>query len=310
MTGQLDLFSDNRRTIRLNDAAELLRALRLEEALAVYAELLTDAPEDAELLALRGLVTAWREKLLILFHAAPFGSERLHDFWRELTPDTLPALAAALSELLIEELRSLPSPELIYIPPRFHLGTLLLTTGRFAEAECWFARALDAGIGERGRFLAWRGDALTGLGNLGQAKRAYLAAFLEGPHEVDLESVQSPLIRDLIDSLEGEEHDFSGEEDLPAWLPVWGWLQGVFPLPLQELVVDRDTFIDALEAAHSTRSLPVARLWFDDLRYAEYLRTAFRDDRELGRVRRRMRQLSGFMFERYMERMRSHWGAV
>jgi len=33
---QLDLFCDNRRTIRLNDAYGLLRALRLEEALAVY----------------------------------------------------------------------------------------------------------------------------------------------------------------------------------------------------------------------------------------------------------------------------------
>lgn len=33
---QLDLFCDNRRTIRLNDADGLLRALRLEEAIAVY----------------------------------------------------------------------------------------------------------------------------------------------------------------------------------------------------------------------------------------------------------------------------------
>jgi hypothetical protein len=32
---QLNLFCDNRRTIRLNDAGELLRALRLEEALAL-----------------------------------------------------------------------------------------------------------------------------------------------------------------------------------------------------------------------------------------------------------------------------------
>jgi len=37
---QLDLFCDNRRTIRLNDAGELLSALRLEEALAANGELL------------------------------------------------------------------------------------------------------------------------------------------------------------------------------------------------------------------------------------------------------------------------------
>jgi hypothetical protein len=44
------------------------------------------------------------------------------------------------------------------------------------------------------------------------------------------------------------------------------------------------------------------------LRYAEYLRTLFRDDRELVRVRRRMRQVNKFMFERYMEKMRGPMG--
>lgn len=301
---QLDLFSDNRRTIRFNDALELLRALHLEEALAVCMELLADAPEDEEILALRRQVAVWRENLT-LFHAAPDGSERLHDLWQELTSDTPPTLVTGLSELLIEELRSLPSPELIHIQPRFHLGTLLLAAGRYVEAERWLARALDAGIGERGRFLAWRGDALTKLGEPGQAKKAYLAAFLEGPHEVDLETVQNPLIHDLLASLESEEHD-CGAEGLSDWLPVWGWLRGAFALPLHELVVDRAVFVEGLETAHSSRSLPLARLWFDDLRYAEYLRTAFRDDRELVRVRRRMRQMSGFMFEQYMERLRSN----
>jgi tetratricopeptide (TPR) repeat protein len=218
-------------------------------------------------------------------------------------------LAAALRALLVDELRQFPSPELIYIPPRFHIGTVLMTDGRFAEAERWFSRALGAGISERGCFLAWRGDALARLGDQERARDAYLAAFLEDPHEVDLASLQSPLIHDLLGSLESEDHDF-GEEELPAWLPVWGWLQGAFGLPLNEPAADRAAFVDALEAAHSTRSLPTARLWFDDLCYAEYLRTAFRDDQELVRVRRRMRQLCGFMFERYMERMRGTVGDV
>jgi tetratricopeptide (TPR) repeat protein len=299
---QLDLFADNRRTILLNDANELLRALRLEEALAVYAELLADAPADAELLALRGQVAAWREKLR-LFHAAPLGSERLHRLWRELTPGLPTALAAALRGLLIDQLGLLPAPELIFIPPCFHLGTLLLAAGRFAEAEYWLARALAAGIGERGRILAWRGDALTQLGDMERARNAYLAAFLEGPHQVERKSLQSPLIQDLLDSLESEEHDISAEA-LPAWLPVWGWLQGEFTLPLKELLADRNAFVVALEAAYDRRRLPEARLWFDDLCYAEYLRTGFRDDRELVRVRRRMREQSQFMFERYMEKLR------
>lgn len=305
---QLDLFCDNRRTIRLNDADVLLSALRLEEALAVYGELLADAPEDAELLALHGLVAAWRERRS-LFHAAPAGTERLHVLWRKLTPDTPPPLAAALRALLVDELRQLPSPELTYLPPRFHIGTLLLADGRFAEAKRWFARALEAGIGERGRFLTWRGDALTKLGDPDRAMSAYLAAFLEDPLAVDMASLQSPLIHDLLFSLESEDHDL-GEADLPAWLPVWGWLQGAFGLPLKELMADRAAFVDTLEAVHTSRSLPASRLWFDDLCYAEYLRTAFRDDRELVRVRRRMRLLSGFMFGRYMEKIRRTAGGV
>lgn len=229
----------------------------------------------------------------------------MHDLWRELTPQTPSPLAVALRELLIDELWQLPSPELIYIPPRFHIGTLLMTAGRFAEAEHWFA--LGAGIGERGRFLAWRGDALARLGDQGRARDVYLAAFLEDPLAVDVASLQSPLIHDLLFSLESEDHDL-GEADLPAWLPVWGWLEGAFRLPLKELMADRAAFVDALEAAHTSRSLSTARLWFDDLCYAEYLRTAFRDDRELVRVRRRMRLLSGFMFGRYMEKMRGAAG--
>ncbi|AMV70933.1 hypothetical protein DBW_0536 [Desulfuromonas sp. DDH964] len=299
---QLDLFCDNRRTIRLNEAGDLLHALRLEEALAIYGELLADAPEDIEILTLQGLVAGWRERLL-RFYAEPAGSERLHQLWQELTPQTPAAIAAGLRELLVTDLSKLPSPELIYIPPRFHIGTLLLAVGRFAEAECWLARALEVGIGERRRFLAWRGDAMTKLGDPDRAMSVFLAAFLEGPHEVDLSMLQNPQMHDLLLSLESEDHDI-GAADLPAWLPVWGWLQGVFGLPLKEPAADRAAFVDALEAAHSFRSLPAARLWFEDLRYAEYLRTTFRDDRELVRVRRRMRQLNGFMFERYMERMR------
>jgi len=45
---QLDLFSDNRRTILLNDAGTMLRSLDLKKALSVYAGLLDDSPGDRE----------------------------------------------------------------------------------------------------------------------------------------------------------------------------------------------------------------------------------------------------------------------
>lgn len=50
---QLDLFCDNRRTIRLNDAENLLQNHYLDEALGVYAEPLLDTPDDTEYLRTR-----------------------------------------------------------------------------------------------------------------------------------------------------------------------------------------------------------------------------------------------------------------
>jgi hypothetical protein len=77
------------------------------------------------------------------------GSESLHDLWLKLTDDTPPPLAAGVLQLVIEGLKKLPWPELIYITPRFHIGTLLMAQERNAEAESWLARAIDGGIDER-----------------------------------------------------------------------------------------------------------------------------------------------------------------
>lgn len=299
---QLDLFCDNHRIIGLNCAEEMLHALRLEEALAVYQELLADRPDDAELRMLQAVVDYWR-KTLRAFYNAPAGHQRIHDLWLLLTPETPASLKTGLSEMLIDELQQLPSPERIFVPPRFHMGVLLLAVGHFALADDWFARALDAGIGARGRFLGWRGDALTLLGDSERAMSVYRTAFREDPQQVDLESLQNPQIHELLTSLEGEDHGLEDAE-LVAWLPFWGWLHGVFGLSLQEPLTDRAAYVTSLEAAHSCRSLSVARLWYDDLCYAEYLRTAYRDDREMVRVRRRMRQLNAFMFQCYMEKLR------
>lgn len=302
---QLDLFCDNRRTIRLNDAGEMLRALDLEKALAVYADLLSDAPGDGIILRLQITVGQWRDTLS-RFHGCPVGSGRLHDLWLSLTDDTPSPLAVGVLELLTAGLQGLPEPELIYIPPRFHIGTILLARERFAEAEFWFSKALVSGIGERALFLGWRGDALMSLGDARRAKESYLAAFLEEPHAVDLTSQKNPLIHNLLFSLESEGGEEIADHDMVSWLPVWGWLHGEFVLSMDEVAADHHAFAAALEKSERLRDTPLPRLWFDYLRYAEYLRTMFRNDRELGRVRRRMRELSGFMFDRYLEKVRGH----
>jgi hypothetical protein len=52
---QLDLFCDNRRTIRLNETDELLRCLLLDEALAVYGEPLTATDAAVERIHVRAV---------------------------------------------------------------------------------------------------------------------------------------------------------------------------------------------------------------------------------------------------------------
>lgn len=300
---QLDLFSDNRRTIRLNDAGEMLRALDLERALAVYADLLDDAPGDKAILQLQSTVGQWRDTLT-RFHVCPVGSGRLHELWLNLTDDTPPPLAAGVLELLTSGLKGLPSPELVYIPPRFHIGTILLAKENFAEAEFWFSSALNSGIRERARFLGWRGDALMSLGDAGGMRESCLAAFLEEPHSVDLTSRKNRMIQNLLLSLEIEGGDEIADDEMVCWLPVWGWLHGEFVMSMDEVAADHDAFAASLEKAECLRGMTLPRLWFDYLRYAEYLRTMFRNDREMVRVRRRMREMSGFMFDRYLEKIR------
>jgi hypothetical protein len=94
-TMQLDLFSDNRHTILMNEAGEALRVLDLDKALAIYADLLNDKPDDRIVLQLQSAVGQWRDNLSA-FHVHPLGSEPLHDLWLQITDDTPPPLAAGV----------------------------------------------------------------------------------------------------------------------------------------------------------------------------------------------------------------------
>lgn len=298
---QLDLFIDNHRTILLNDAAGMLRALDLEKACAIYDELLADAPEDGKIRKLRAEVGKWREHLLSFSDTEPQG---LYEIYSHLAEGTPQALRDGILAFLGERLPAVPAPELIYIPPRFHLGCVLREAGRHAEADRWFAAALRSGIAQRGRFLAWRGDALTLCDKDAAAMECYRAAFLEDPDSVDMEALANKAIRALLLTLGIEcfDEEADDREALP-WLPFWGWLQGDFPLDLNDIAADRAAFAAYLQQADDERKLLPARLWYEYLRFAEYLRTCLRDDRELVQVRRRMRRLNGDMFARYMEKI-------
>ena len=303
---QLSLFEDNRPTVLLNIAEEFIRSGELVQALSVYEQLVDEYPGDRRNAALRELVGEWHELMSgIVTH--PDNLELLQSIWLRLDSISLPSLSLVALDMLIEAMSSLTSPEQFYLPPDFHLGQLLMKAGRFVEAADCFQAALCSARVERGRFLAWHGDALTLAGKHGAALKSYFAAFLDDPQTIDMQSVKNRKVHDLYLSLHFEATDEIEVQDEPAWLPVWGWFNGVFALP-QHAAPGKDTpSATAFEALLAEKSRFLPRIWFDMLAHAERVRTVSKDSKELGAVRRLMKNSNQFMFGCYLEKINGNW---
>jgi hypothetical protein len=138
------------------------------------------------------------------------------------------------------------------------------------------------------------------LGSDDLARGLYREAFLRDPLNIDLPYLADRSVHELVTDVEAEVDEPS--EILP-WLPVWGWLSSIFTLDLNDLVTDRSRVLAMLSEAESADSLTVPQVWYEYLRYAEYLRTSHRDDQELIRARRRLKELNDGMFRRYMKKI-------
>ncbi len=296
---QLDLFADNRRTIWLNRAHEALGCLDLEGALASYGRIVEAGLDDREIRDERNLVVGWQERLT-RYGESERDAGQLHEMYLELSPAVPTPLRIALLELMVEELSTLESPELLFFPPRFHPGLLCCELGRYDEGEKWFTRALDAGIQPAGRFLAYRGDSLFILGSPEPARELYKGAFLEGPLTVDMPHLADPALCELISYGESEAEE---PDDLLPWLPVWGWLRNLFTLELDELRRDLSGFLDSLTRGETGKVLTAPQLWFQYLRYAEFLRGVPGYGQELVRARRRLKEINDELFGRYMRKI-------
>jgi len=299
---QLDLFEDNRPGILLNIANEFILARDLDQAVSVYDQLLADYPDGRHVAALRSLVDEWRG-ILSGINASACDPAKLQAIWQRLEAISHPALRTTVPRILIDALRAMPHPEGIYMPPRFHLGHILLETGQFAAAaECFGAALSTKGI-PRGKFLAWRGDALTLAKDHGAALKSYLAAFLDDPLTVEMSSVRNRTINALHVSMSFAAADEIAEDEEPAWLPVWGWLQGVFTLPLYPDPSEQSRGVADFELLIEEESCCVPRIWFDMLTHAERQRVVHRDGKELAAIRRLMKRANGFMFGCYLEKI-------
>ncbi len=294
---QLNLFEDNKPGILLNIADEFILSRDFDQAISVYEQLREEYPGDRQSANLLELVSQWRQAVSTMNLSNP---ESFADIWGCFGAISHAPLKSVVLRLLIDELWTLPDAERIYCPPACHFGHLLMEGGRFSEAADCFYRALSAPHIPRGRFLAWRGDALTLADNESAALKSYLDAFLEDPATVDMRSIACGTIRDLYSSLCEEATEEIEADGEAAWLPVWGWFEEVFALPLllerdREVAHDSAAFEDQLEERMRT----VPRIWFDMLASAERLRATARDNREMAAIRRLMKKNSSFMFDKY-----------
>jgi tetratricopeptide (TPR) repeat protein len=298
---QLSLFDDNRLGLLLNIADEFLLARDLDQAISVYDDLLAEYTWDRKVPILKKLVMEWRDFMDEIAGDLD-NPATLHTIWLRRDTLTHPPLRTAILGILTDSLAALPRPEQVCLLPDFHLGHVLIETGRHEEAADCFKAALSGNNVAQGRFLAWHGDALTLAGNEDTARENYLAAFLDDPFTVDMQSVKNRTITELHNSLHFDAMDEIEEAEEAAWLPVWGWFQGIFALPLQPGANEtHDSAELELRLTDPGSSLP--RLWFDMLTHAERLRVMHRDDRELGAVRRLMKRTNGFMFGCYLEKI-------
>lgn len=295
---QLDLFEDNRPGILLNNGHHLILARDLPSAAEAYQRLLAEYPDDLHARDMLKLISGWMPRLPSP-DSPDITPDQLHQLWLHLDSLSHPALRSTVLEILHDAMNALPDPEHIYRAPRFHLGQILMECGRFANAASCFQSALSIGDMPRGKFLAWRGDALTRMGSDEQALGCYLSAFLDDPWSVDMQSIKNGTIVNLHTSLCIESADEMEEEETPEWLPVWGWLHDVFPLPQYAAATDIPNF-GTLQHQISGDTVTRGRRWFELLTHAERLRTNCRENCDLVPVRKILKNMNGFMFKWYM----------
>jgi tetratricopeptide (TPR) repeat protein len=294
---QLDLFADNRANILLNIADEYLLGQNFEKALSTCEQVRDEYPENRQAAKLCVAIETWHA-LLAGVEPSSCQPGQLNDIFISLGSVSHLALRTAVMESLVTLLQKLPEADHVFLPPRFHLGHLLLERGRFVDAGRSFRNALSSSNLERGRFLGWQADAMTLAGNAEDAVAFYLQAFLDDPATVDMHFIKHPAIQKLHQHC-SQNADGIEDDGVVAWLPVWGWLQGLFSLPLQSPPV-----FDELESRIDGEESPIPRLWYELLTLAEHLRTVRRDDRQMAAVRRLMKRLHEEMFECYMLKIR------
>lgn len=296
---QLSLFDDNKAQILLSCLDDCLQQLDLDRAVTILDQLQEECPDETSTPALRQIVSDWTA----LLHDPAIDwqhPEHLHRIWQQSAGIPHVLFKNTVVAYIIDCLLALPNLHGIYIPPRFHIGPLLLDMGRLQEAALHLESSLGQTTIPRGRLFVWYANALALLKRGEDSLPWYLAACLLDPINVPLDALSNRNVKDLLNSLQAEADGEIEESDEAAWLPVWGVLQGMFSLPFSSETLE--VLLDGRQLAEvaGDDSLPVPRHWFYLLLQAEAERACQADT---GPCRRMMKNLNHFMLRCYLERM-------
>jgi tetratricopeptide (TPR) repeat protein len=143
--------------------------------------------------------------------------------------------------------------------------------------------ALDA------RARGYLADVLFSCGRLEEARREYLRAFVDGPAEVDCESLADPAVVELLD----QASDYAAPGPAATWVAAIGTVERVFSGPPPALPL-----LQPERATPATSSRPAGIRFFELIVAERAARTL--DDRV--EIRRRMKEICPELLVAYMRR--------
>ncbi|WP_053228125.1 tetratricopeptide repeat protein [Spirochaeta cellobiosiphila] len=221
----------------LDEAYKALELGQFEKAGQKLEQALQISFDDWELLSALKCVEYWRQrkdKLDNINDSIELAEVRLYE-WKGFVSRFVPKLKAdqlmathaiqrwvfnsAIKsyESIIDE-TSEKTPEV-----RLKLGRLYKGIGDYEKAQDYLEDALSKM--PSARVYAELADTYALIGQLKYAKVFFREAFFIGAEKIELEYLESGLIRKLLDTL--KEDGYSGRE-LQEWVPVYGVLHGIF----------------------------------------------------------------------------------
>ena len=311
---QVPLFLDE--FVLLNDAANALNDLRLDEALVLltdYGNLYPANREDVEE-KLR-IARFLREQLSLLPSSGPERPRLLFQVWRSFesfcgslahnarAPEKLRRRFFQMITAAVEA-ASLPDDSLLAVD--IPVGYSYIQTGEYERAVRSLQTCLLS-IRESAPLFGYLGDAWWGRGNRETARQLYFEACLVAPCSIDWKHLRDEELKEMLELLP-DEHGWA-----PAlageWLPACAYIRGIFKPKMIRTIDELSSFTAryrALQKAFRANPEPViaARIFTRSIVLCDnepFLRNIRGLD--FADIRREMRSADHAIFAEYMKEL-------